>query len=96
MEAECYKCKIRIPEAIDNGTWLCTSCYYHQDFIKCKGCKKRFHCSHYERRSVNMLTDKINGDEIKAITGSLIDTCLFCYYCALNEAYIIWNKYKKN
>lgn len=96
MEAKCYKCEIKIPESIGNGAWLCTACYYDQEFIKCKGCKKKFHHSHYRSPSVDVLTDKINSFEIKKISGSLMSTCFFCYYCALNESIIIWNKYKKN
>lgn len=94
MSIKCYRCKKEIPEAQYENI-LCNDCNYERDFVKCRGCYKSYHRTYFDNNQIDLFTNHISDYDIKEITNGLMRSC-FCYHCALNESYIIWNKYKKN
>jgi hypothetical protein len=104
---KCEFCEKDMPESLNCGNPKCINCIYKNQFIKCLACDTEYHCNYWSQNTIDYATQYIYGPEstseldkeLKCMFRSIVQRFMcshFCYPCALNEAYIIWNKYKKN
>lgn len=91
----CYTCDKYIPEAHFGHYSKCNDCHYLERFVECNECEKSYHTNYFDKNEIGRMTMMINDGELKNLTEALMG-CRLCYSCALNNAYNIWNKYKKN